>query len=128
MIARSQPLAVLLLALCSACGSLKYDLSDLDFPLRAGPAPAGSTTRPFALETKSILWIHGLAGHRQPDVAQQLRVLEPGPGGIANLRVTQGASFHDWLLTHLSLTLVRMKTVRIEGEVVEGAQDRPASR
>lgn len=126
MFARFQPLAVLLLVLCSACGSLKYDLSDLDFPLRAGPAPAGSTTRPFALKSKSILWVHGLAGHRQPEVAEQIRALEPGPGGIANLRVTQGASFHDWLLTHLSLTLVRMKTVRIEGVVVEGPQDRQA--
>lgn len=120
MFARPLSLAAALLVLCSACGSLKYDLSGLDFPLRAGPAPAGTETRPFALESKSILWVHGLAGHQQPDVAAKLRELNPGPGGIANLRVSQGASFHDWLLTHLSLTLLRMKTVRIEGDLVDG--------
>jgi hypothetical protein len=41
-----------------------------------------------------------------------------GSDGVASLRVRQGAGFHDWLLTHLTLTLVRMKTVVVEGEVV----------
>ena len=120
MSARSKTLPALLLLLCSACGSLKYDLSSLDFPLRAGPAPAGAVTRPFALKAKSVLWVHGLAGHQQPDVAAQIQGLDPGPGGVANLRVTQSASFHDWLLTHLSLTILRRKTVRIEGDLVDG--------
>lgn len=114
--------SIVLLAL-GACGGIHYDLSQVDFPLYAGPAPDGAAGESFSIKTKSVLWVHGIAGESQPDVVQKLRDLEPGPGGIANLRITQSASFHDWLLTHLSLTLVRMKTVRIEGQIVGAPAD-----
>ena len=108
-----------LLAL-NACSNLQYDLSEVDVPLYAGPAPGNVKGSSFSLHSKSVLWVHGIAGESQPDVVQMLRDLQPGPGGIANLRITHSGSFHDWLLTHLTLTLVRMKTVRIEGELVNG--------
>jgi len=35
---------------------------------------------------------------------------------VANFRVEVAATGHDWLLTHLTLGLVRIKTVSIRGD------------
>jgi len=113
---------LLVAALLTSCGGLTYELDDLPFPVVATPAPEGATVTPFSVEQKKVLWIHGLLGHTQPDVAQILRDQNPGPGGIANFRVKVGAGFHDWLVAHLSLTLVRMKSVVVEGELVGPAR------
>ena len=110
-----------LLLLLGSCANLSYDLDGRSYPISAAPAPAGSSTESFEIKGKSILWVHGLAGERRADVGQELDALQPGQGGIANLRVTQSASFHDWLITHLSLSLIRMKTVRISGELVRNS-------
>ena len=104
--------------LLASCSSLEYDLSRLDFPVSATPAPAGAVTEPFAIECKTALWVHGLLGESVPDVCALLQDLDPGPKGIANFRVSVGGGFHDWLLTHLSATLVRLKSVEIRGELV----------
>ena len=52
------------------------------------------------------------------DVAALVREASEGHSQITGFRVVQSASFHDWLITHLSMTLVRMKTVEIEGQLV----------
>ena len=112
---------ILLLCLAVAlggCASLDYDLSAVPVPVSAKPAPDGDG-EPFRLEGKSVLWLHGLAGHSQPDVAALVAAASAGHGAITDFRVRQSASFHDWLITHLTLTLVRMKTVVVEGRLVD---------
>lgn len=67
---------------------------------------------PFTIEAHNVLWVHGLFGHAPPDVAALVA------DRIAGFRVRQDSGFHDWLITHLSLTLVRRRTVVIEGQLV----------
>jgi hypothetical protein len=98
----------------ASCGTLTYDLSDVPFPVSARPMPERDS-EPFELTGKSVLYVHGLAGKDQPDVGKMLLERCAGTPGVTDFRVTVGASFHDWLLTHLSLGLVRMKTVRVTG-------------
>ena len=73
---------------------------------------------PFRIEERSILWVHGLLGQSSPDVAALVAEAGRGYDRIAGFRVSVAGGFHDWLLTHLSGALVRMKTVVIEGELV----------
>ncbi|MGE3174579.1 MAG: hypothetical protein AB7O97_18250 [Planctomycetota bacterium] len=103
-----------LLLLLTSCGALSYDLSAVPFDVSARPgADAGEE---FTLTGKSVLWIHGLAGKDQPDVGALLRErCGDDCSGVTDFRVAVGASFHDWLLTHLTLGLVRMKTVTVSG-------------
>ena len=65
---------------------------------------------------KDVIWVHGLFGEDQPDVAQLVREQCGDCAGVANFRVSVAGSFHDWLLTHLTLGFVRLKTVTIRGE------------
>ncbi len=108
-------LAGLLLPL-TACLNLEYDLSPISVPISAKPADSGVVTEPFTLTAKNILWAHGLFGQSSPDVAALLRTEAQGSSGIVGFRVEQRSGFHEWLVAHLTLTLVRMRTVVIEGE------------
>lgn len=108
-------LALAFLMPLAACGTLTYDLSDVPFPVSARPNTE-LKAEDFELTGKSVLWVHGLAGKDQPDVGAMLREHCNGSVGVSDFRVSVGASFHDWLLTHLSLGFVRMKTVRVTGK------------
>lgn len=110
--------ACLPLALLASCVSLDYDLTDLPIPVSAKPAAADANATPLHIEAKNVLWVHGLFGHRSPEVAAMIADAAQGYDRIAGFRVSQAGSFHDWLLTHLSLTLVRMKSVVIEGQLI----------
>lgn len=114
---RTTLLLAVLLPLAASCGTLTYDLSDVPFPVSARPVPDRESEE-FELTGKSVLWVHGLAGKDQPDVGAMLREHCSGSYGVSDFRVTVGASFHDWLLTHLSLGFVRMKTVRVTGRKI----------
>jgi hypothetical protein len=108
-------LPVLLLFL-AGCSSLRYDLDQLPFPVSASPLaspPAGAVT--FELKQKHILWGYGLFGESQPDVQGAMLANCIPCAGVADFRVSSGANFWDWLGTHLSLGLVRLKTVKITG-------------
>lgn len=112
--------ACLLVATLSVgCVSLDYDLSSVAVPISAKPAEPGvGVVEPFTIEAKNVLWVHGLAGQSQPDVAELVAEKAQGYDRIAGFRVKQKSGFHHWLIAHLSLTLVRMRTVVIEGELV----------
>ena len=111
--------ALLLPPLGSACVSLDYDLSGVPVPISAKPETSDAVeVVPFRLEARNTLWVHGLAGHSEPDVAALVTEAAEGYDRIAGFRVSQGGNGHHWLLTHLSLTLVRMKRVVIEGQLV----------
>ena len=69
----------------------------------------------FVLQQSYVLWLHGLAGERQPDIAGALLANCLPCSSIADFRVETSSSFHDWLVTHLTLGLVRMKTVTVTG-------------
>ncbi len=117
-----RPLAVAAVLALAACSSLTYDLSAVPFDVSAKPASSGASATPFTCSGKSVLWVHGLCGKDQPDVAEWLRTeVKPGEN-VADLRVSVGASFHDWLLTHLSLGFVRLKTVTVTGVRVPARQ------
>lgn len=108
--------SLLLLPLLAACSSLRYDLGSVPFPVSAQPAADGAATERFEVTGKSVLWVHGLLGDGQPDVAALLQDACGPCAGVANFRAAASASFHDWLLTHLTLGFVRMKTVTVSGE------------
>lgn len=109
------PFALLLLLL-AGCGALSYDLSAVPFDVSARPGAGADAGEEFTMTGKSVLWIHGLAGKDQPDVGALLRErCGDDCSGVTDFRVAVGASFHDWLLTHLTLGLVRMKTVTVSG-------------
>lgn len=99
--------------LATGCVSLDYDLSSIPAEVSAKPGDGEA----FRIETKNVLWLHGLFGHEQPDVAALLAERTAGAERITDFRVRQTSNIHQWLLTHLSLTLVRMRTVVIEGKV-----------
>ncbi|MBL8751353.1 MAG: hypothetical protein JNK78_19505 [Planctomycetes bacterium] len=107
-------LPVLLCA--TGCMSLQYDLGAVPFAVSASPAPKGARTEPFVATGKSVLWVHGLLGDSQADVATLVKEAVGDCAGVANFRVASAASFHDWFLTHLTLGLVRMKTVTVTGD------------
>ena len=110
-------ICVSLLCTLVGCGTVTYDLSTVPIPISAKPAVEG-TVEPFHIEEKAILWAHGLFGQSSPDVAALVSEAGLGYDRIAGFRVSVAGGFHDWLLTHLSGTLVRMKTVVIEGQLV----------
>lgn len=117
---RSFVLAALMLAYAGvACVSLDYDLSSIPVPVSAKPAdPDAGEIEPFTIEAKNVLWVHGLFGRSSPDITALVLEESKGYDSIAGFRVQQKSNFHQWLLTHLSLTLVRMRTVVIEGQLV----------
>ncbi len=108
--------ASVLLCLGAACSSLRYDLASVPFPVSASPAASQAGAEPFTTTGKSVLWVHGLLGESQPDVAALVTDACTPCDGVATFRVSTAASFHDWLLTHLTLGFVRMKTVTVSGE------------
>ena len=111
--------SVLFALLLSACSPLRYDLGGLPFGVSASPASSGDTAgEPFAIVAKQVLWVHGLLGTKQPDVAALLRDQCAGAAGVADFRVEVAGSIWDWLGTHLSLGLVRLKTVTIRGRAL----------
>ena len=116
IVRRSALLAPLLAA---ACVAFDYDLSSVPLPVSAKPAEAGAgKVVPFRVEARNVLWFDGLFGHTPPDVAELVTEKARGYDRIADFKVRQDTNFHQWLLTHLSLTLVRMKTIVITGELV----------
>lgn len=101
----------------TSCSSISYDLGGLPFPVSASPAPSTVSCEPFEIRGKAVLWVHGLFGSDQPDVAALLREECGEASGVYDFRVDVGATGHDWFLTHLTLTLVRLKTVTVRGQV-----------
>ena len=100
--------------LLAGCTSLEYDLAAVPFPVSASPAPTPG--EPFLATGKSILWVHGLFGKSEADVAALVRGADEPCTGVASFRAQASTSFHDWLVTHLTLGLIRMKTVTVTGE------------
>ena len=100
--------------LLAACSSLDYDLAAVPFPVSA--SPARTPGEPFTATGKSILWVHGLFGETEADVAALVRGTNEPCTGVASFRAQASTSFHDWLVTHLTLGLIRMKTVTVTGE------------
>jgi len=104
-------------AALAGCSSFAYDLSSLPFPVTATPAADPAIVRePFECRAADVIWCHQLFGESQPDVAALLRAHCGDCAGVANFRVTVAGTFHDWLVTHLTLGFVRMKTVTVRGE------------
>lgn len=112
---RSTCALVLFAALTAACANVRYGLDGVPFPVMASPAPAGAAGERFEHKDKYILWGYGLFGEKQPDVAGALRGAGAPPAAIADFRVSASANLWDWLGTHLSLGLVRLRTVTISG-------------
>src|SRR5262245_27330051 len=116
---RRLPTTLLLpVVLCATgCATLSYDLSSVPFDVSARPAAAGQATEPFTVTGKAVMWVHGLCGKDQPDVgALLLQQCGADCSGVTDFRVEVAASFHDWLVTHLTLGFIRMKTVTIHGQ------------
>lgn len=113
--ARSVALAALLLL--TGCGSFAYDLASLPYPVLAGPNTDPTlASEPFELRGKHTLYLHGWLGETQPAVDTLVREAVGDARGVANFRVQVAASLHDWVITHLTLGIVRLKTVTIRGE------------
>ena len=114
-------LAVAAAGLLAGCSSLHYDLASVPFPVSASPAPPDTAAEPFTATGKSVLWVHGLFGEDQADVAALLRETCGACEGVADFRASSAPTFHDWLVTHLTLGFVRMKTITITGRRIAKA-------
>ncbi|MBZ0154419.1 MAG: hypothetical protein K8J09_23070 [Planctomycetes bacterium] len=111
---RSTPVALFALLLTTACASVPYDLAEVPFPVMASPGKdAGG--EPFAVRGHYTMWVHGLFGESKPDIAAELTKSCNPCAAVTDFRVTVSAGFHEWLVTHLTLGFVRMKTVTISG-------------
>jgi hypothetical protein len=104
----------LLLAMTS-CSSMRYDLEGVGIPVHANAYGEGED---FVLKSKYVMYVHGLLGEKQPMVAEILKQHCGDAMAVTNFRVSAGANLWDWLGTHLSLGLIRLKTVTIRGRVV----------
>jgi len=112
-------LSLLVVLPFSGCLGLDYELSSVPIPISAKPAEPGSgEITSFRIEERNVLWLDGLFGHSAPDVAALVEAQAAGFDRIADFRVSQETNIHQWLLTHLTLSLVRMKTVVISGQLV----------
>ena len=107
-----------LLLLLTGCGSLQYDLDSVPFTVHANSAAYADSGAPFEFVSKHVLYVHGLLGEKQPRVAELLHEHLGDARAVTDFRVTAGASIWDWLGTHLSLGLVRLKTVKITGRAI----------
>ncbi|HEX6812009.1 MAG TPA: hypothetical protein VF384_10340 [Planctomycetota bacterium] len=117
---RATGMVVTALTLLAACSSLQYDLASVPFPVSASPAArSAGAAEPFVATGKTVLWVHGLLGEDQADVAGLLRQACSGCDSVAEFRASAQPSFHDWLVTHLTLGFVRMKTVTVTGKRVK---------
>ena len=106
--------------LCPACSSLEYDLSRIPIPVSAKPVTGQpNLVDPLVLQSKSILWVHGLFGQSNPDFAAEIAEAAKGYDRIADFRVEVSTGFHEWLVTHITASLIRMKTVRVTGHLVK---------
>ena len=111
--------AFLLLAMTS-CSSMHYSLDGVSYPVYANPSQ-DSAGEEFALKSKYVMYVHGLLGEKQPKVAELLNEHfgdAKGIKSVTDFRVSAAANLFDWLGTHLSLGLVRLKTVHIRGRIV----------
>jgi hypothetical protein len=106
----------LLLAMTS-CSSMRYDLEGVNFPVHASANTDGAGEE-FSLKSKYVMYVHGLFGEKQPKVAELLKQHCGDATAVTDFRVSAGANLWDWLGTHLSLGLIRLKTVTIHGRVV----------
>lgn len=119
--ARSTTFACLLTMLLTSCVSLPLDLGSVPVPISAKPHEGtASETVPLELRLKNRLWLHGLFGHTPPDVAAAITQAAEGYDSISDFRVRQAGSFHDWFVTHLSVTLYRPKSVYVTGTLIKG--------
>ena len=109
--------------LSPACSSLEYDLSEISIPVSAKPVSGQPRlAEPLMLSSKSILWVHGLFGESNPDFTAEIAEASKGYDRIADFRVEVKTGLHEWLVTHLTASLIRMKTVYVTGRLVK---DRP---
>lgn len=109
--------AVILLLALTSCSSMRYDLEGIGFPVHAN-ANAYGEGEEFSLKSKYVMYVHGLLGEKQPKVKELLAEHCGDAKAVTDFRVSAGANLWDWLGTHLSLGLVRLKTVTIRGRVV----------
>ena len=117
----AKSLTLLLVLVSTSCMSLDYDLSAVPVEISAKPNVApDAETEPLRIEARNILWVHGYLGHDQPDVAALVADAAEGWDRVAGFRVRQVSNIHHWFTAHLSLTLVRMRKVVIEGVLVRG--------
>tara|TARA_R110002072_G_scaffold139249_1_gene282711 strand:- start:58168 stop:58518 length:351 start_codon:yes stop_codon:yes gene_type:complete len=109
--------AAFLLLLLTSCSSMRYNLEGVAFPVHAN-TNGHDEGEAFELKSKYVMYVHGLLGEKQPKVAELLKEHCGNAKAVTDFRVGAGASLWDWLGTHLSLGLVRLKTVTIHGRVV----------
>jgi len=86
------------LAALASCTTLDYDLSGVPVPISAKPEPAGEAeVTPFRIEEKHVMWLHGLAGTRQPDVAALVAEAARDHDRVADLRVSTLPGVGHWV-------------------------------
>jgi hypothetical protein len=109
-------LAGLLFVFLTACSSMNYSLEGVGFPVQANARQVGDGEA-FSLKSKYVMYVHGLMGEKQPQVAALLQEHCRGAKAVSGFRVSSTTSLWDWLGTHLSLGFVRLKTVYVSGTI-----------
>ena len=114
--------AALALALAFALGacSLSYDATTLGVPATlasaAGQPPAGDR---FAVTSKAVFGLWGLARFKEPSLRRALAGQLGGATGVADVRIRERSRWSDILITVLTAGILVPRTVTFEGVVTK---------
>jgi hypothetical protein len=110
--------ALLLLAatqFLAAC-AMTFDGSRAGVPVTlASSVEAPPQGEPFAVESKAVYGLWGIATLRQPSLERTLRSQLVGAKEVRDVRITVKSKFSDVLVTVLTLGLIVPRTVQASG-------------
>ncbi|MDQ3138346.1 MAG: hypothetical protein M3Q93_12280 [Gemmatimonadota bacterium] len=111
-------LAALVLAWSLSGCALSFDATALGVPATlasaAGQPPAGAR---FAVSSKAVFGLWGLARLREPSLRKALAAQLGGGTGVANVKIRVRSRWNDVLFTMLTAGLIVPRTVTFEGVV-----------
>jgi hypothetical protein len=111
--------ALLLVVSLAACAQT-FDATTLGVPATlataAGQPPAGER---FAVSSKAVFGLWGIARLRQPSLRKALAAQLGGGTGVADVRIRVRSRWSDLLVTLLTAGLIVPRTVTFEGVVTK---------
>ncbi len=118
---RARRAAVALALVCSLGGCAQsFDATSLGVPATlasaAGQPPVGDR---FAVSSKAVFGLWGLARLRGPSLRKALAAQLGGGGGVADVKIRIRSRWSDVLFTVLTAGLIVPRTVTFEGVVTK---------
>jgi hypothetical protein len=118
---RARRAAIALALVCSLTGcSLSYDATTLGVSATlASPAGQPPTGDRFAVSSKAVFGLWGIARLRQPSLRKALAAQLGGGGGVADVKIRERSRWSDVLISVLTAGLIVPRTITFEGVVTK---------